>query len=69
MKFVKYLIKKQNELNLSQNKFAEYLGTDKALISLVLSEKRKPSAQFIYKICSKLKDDKLINDFLKERLQ
>ena len=68
MKFINYLIKKQDELNLSQNKLALYLEVDKSMLSRVIEKERMPSAEFIYSTCIKFGDDKLILDFIKEKM-
>jgi transcriptional regulator with XRE-family HTH domain len=68
MKFKEYLTQKQSKLNLSQNHFAIYLGVDKTTLSFILNNERKPTPKFIYRVCTKFNDDKLIPSFLEERL-
>ena len=68
MKFVKYLTDKQNDLNLSQNKFAELCSIDKVTLSHILNERRLPTLELIYNVCIKFNDEKLILDFIKDVL-
>ena len=69
MKFINYLTQKQIKLNLSQNKFADYLQTDKAVLSRIITGTRKPSSSFIYRVCNKFGDDNLITEFICEKVK
>jgi len=68
MKFLEYLNQQQNKASLPQNQFALYLGVDKAQLSRIMTGVRKPPVSFIYRVCTKFNDDKLIPSFIKERL-